>query len=67
MVFVVETVLWPTRKITGKWYRGVIQAAERFMVKRHEDEAQLNRQHRASAVSGAEGNGGKKDNNRRRS
>ena len=42
----------------GKWYRGVLEAAERFMVRWHEDEAQLSRHRRASAVGGARGNGG---------
>ena len=43
----------------NKWYPGVLEAAERFMVKWHEDEAQLSRQRRASAVGGAQGNGGR--------
>ena len=57
LVFGVETVLWPTAvKEAGKWYRGVLEAAERFMVKWHEDEAQLRRQRRAPAVGGSQGN-----------
>ena len=40
MVFRAETALWPTlEKKAGKWYRGVLEAAEWFMVKWHEDEA----------------------------
>ena len=42
MVFInsVETVLWPTAaKKGGKWYRGVIEAAECFMTRWHRDEA----------------------------
>ena len=48
----------------GKWYRGVLEAAERFVVKWHEDEADLSRQHRAIAVGGAQGNGKRGDNRR---
>ena len=42
MVSGVETAVWTitTRKV-GKWYRGVLEAAEGFMVKWHEDEATL--------------------------
>ena len=58
-MFGVETALWPTSaKKAGKWYRGVLEAAERFMV-RYEDEAQLSRQRCATAVSGAQGSGGR--------
>ena len=42
LVFInsVETVLWPTAaKKGGKWYRGVIEAAECFMTRWHRDEA----------------------------
>ena len=60
LVFGVETALWSTAaKKAGKWYRGVLEAAERFMVRWHEDDAQLKRQRRESAVGGAQGNGGR--------
>ena len=65
LVFGVETALWPTAaKRAGKWYRGLLQAAERFMVRWHEDEAQLSRQRRASVMGGAQGNGGRGGNMR---
>ena len=60
LVFGVVTALWSTaEKNAEKWYRGVLEAAERFMVKWHEDEAQLNRQRRESTVGGAEGDRGR--------
>ena len=37
---------------------GPLEAAERFMMRWHEGEAQLSRQRRASAVGGAKGMGG---------
>ena len=37
----------------GKWYRGVLEAAERFMVKWHENEATMSRNCHASATGGA--------------
>ena len=41
LVFGVETVLWPTvAKNCGKWYRGVVEAAECFMTRWHRDEAE---------------------------
>ena len=41
MVFGVETVLRPTAgKKGGKWYRGVVEAAECFMTRWHRDEAE---------------------------
>ena len=46
-------------KKPGEWYRGILEAAERFMVKWHEVETQLSRQRHASAVGGAQGNGGR--------
>ena len=59
-VFGVETALWSTAaKKAGRWYRGVLEAAQRFMVKWHEDEAELSRQRRASAVVGVRGNRGR--------
>ena len=40
-MFGVETVLWPTAaKTGGKWYRGVVEAAECFMTRWHRDEAE---------------------------
>ena len=58
LMFRVEAALWSTAaKKAGDWYRGVLKAGERSMVRWHEDEAQLSRQRRASAVSGAQGNG----------
>ena len=36
----------------------ILEAAERFMVEGHEDERQLSRQRRASAVGGVQGSGG---------
>ena len=41
LVFGVETVIWPTAaKKGGKWYRGVVEAAECFMTRWHRDEAE---------------------------
>ena len=41
LVFGVETVLWPTAaKKGGKWYRGVVEAAEIFVTRWHRDEAE---------------------------
>ena len=42
----------------------ILEAAKRFMVRWHEDEAQLSRQRRASAVGGVKGNGGRGGNRR---
>ena len=40
----VETVLWPTAaKKGGKWYRGVVVAAECLMARWHRDEAESSR------------------------
>ena len=56
----VETALWPiAAKKAGKWYRGVLEEAERFMVRWHEDKAQLSRQRRASAEGGVQENEGR--------
>ena len=64
-MFGVETALWPTAaKKAGKWYRGILEAAEWFMVRWHEAEAELSRQRRASAVDGVQGNGGGGGNTR---
>ena len=58
-------MLWSTAaKTTGKWYWGVLDAAERLMVMWHEDEAELSRQCRASIVDGAQANWGKGGNRR---
>ena len=40
----------------GKWYRGVLEAAERFMAKWHENEATFSRNRHASTAGGAQGN-----------
>ena len=53
LVFGLETRLWSTAaEKAGKWYRGGLKPAGRFTVTWHEDEAQLSRQRRASAVGG---------------
>ena len=39
-MFGVKTVLWPTAAKGGKWYRGVVEAAECFMTRWHRDEAE---------------------------
>ena len=58
-MFGVEIALLSTAaKEAGKWYREVLETAEWLMVKWYEDEAQLGRQRRASAVGGAQGKGG---------
>jgi len=58
LVFGVETALWSTAaKKAGKWYRGVLEAAKRFMVKWHEDEAGLSRKRRANVMDSAQRNG----------
>ena len=57
----IETALWSTAaaKKAGKWYRGVLDAAERCIVKWHEDEAKLSRQRHTSIVAGIQRNGGR--------
>ena len=41
LIFGVEAALWPTAaKKGGKWYRGVVEAAECFMTRWHRDEAE---------------------------
>ena len=58
-VFRVETALWFTAAQKAReWFRGVLEAAERFMVSRHDAEAELSRNPRASTVGGVPGNGG---------
>ena len=49
----------------GKWYWGVLEAAERVMVRWHEVESELSRQRHASAVGGVQGDGGRGGNRRR--
>ena len=49
-------------KKAGKWYRGILVAAERFMVRWHEAEAEMTRQRRASAVDSVQGNWGGGEN-----
>ena len=44
-------------KKAGKWYRGVLEAAERFMITWHKDEANASGKRHKSAVGGAQGNG----------
>jgi len=67
LVFGVGTALWPTAaKQTGKWYRGILEAAEQFMGRWHEAEAKLSRQRRASAAGSVRGNGGRGNSRRGR-
>ena len=67
LVFGVETAVWTVAaKKAGKWYWGVLEAAERFMVKWHKDEADLRRKRHASAVGGTQGNGKGGGNSRKR-
>ena len=57
MVFGEEAEVWTiAAKKAGKWYRGVLEAAERFMDKWHENEATLSRNRHASDTGGAQGN-----------
>ena len=59
MVFAVEAEVWTelvAANKTGKWYRGVLEAAERFMTKWHQIEATLSRNCHASATGGPQGN-----------
>lgn len=58
LVFGVETAVWTVAATkVGKWYRGVLKAAEQFMVRWHKVEAELSRQRHASVAGGAQGNG----------
>ena len=53
----VEAEVWTAAsKKAGKWYRGVLEATERFMGKWHEIEATLSRNRHASATGGPQGN-----------
>ena len=55
LVFGVETVLGPTAtKKMGKWYRGILKLAERFMIRWHVDEAK-SRQRHACVMDGVQG------------
>ena len=57
LVFGVEAeVRTVAAKKAGKWYRGVLEATERFMAKWHEIEATLSRNRHASATGGPQGN-----------
>ena len=62
MVFEFETALWSTKG--GEVIRGVHEAAEGFMVRWHEDEAELSGHRRASAVGGVQENGERGGNRR---
>ena len=58
LVFGVETALWQVAATkTGRWVLGVLEVAERFTVRWHENEAKLSRQRHASVVRGVQGNG----------
>ena len=47
----VETAVWTVAATKAdKWYRGVLEAAELFMVKWQKDEADASRKRHASAV-----------------
>ena len=53
LLFVVEAEVWTiAAKKAGKWYRGVLEAEERFLAKWHENEAALSRNRHASATYG---------------
>ena len=54
LVFGVENVLRITNKV-GKRYRGVLEAAERFMVRGHEEEAEKSTQRHASVIGSIQG------------
>ena len=60
----IETVPWPmaakaakAAKKAGKWQRWVLEAAERFMVRWHENDATLSRKRHASVMGGVQENG----------
>ena len=56
MFFGVDAEVWAiAAKKAGKWYRGVLEAAERFMTKWHEIEAILSRNRHASTTGGPQG------------
>ena len=53
MVFGVETALWQVKvRREGEWSRGVLESAERFMIRWHEDEATQSRQRQPSTLCG---------------
>ena len=57
LFFGVEAEVWTiAANKAGKWYRGVLEAAERFMAKCHEIEGTLSRNRHASATGGPQGN-----------
>ena len=57
LVFGVETVLWSTAaRKGGKWYRGVVEAAECFM-RWHMDEAESSWLRRATEDAKSDGKG----------
>ena len=49
----------------GNWYRGVLEAAKRFMARWHETEATLSRNRHVSATGGPQGNRKGRGNSRR--
>ena len=54
--FGVETVLWPRSAKNGRnWHRGIVDAADRFMTRRHRGEAEENLQ-RLTAVGAGSSN-----------
>ena len=54
----VETTLWQVAaKKAGKCYRGVLEAAECFMVRWQRNEAKLSRKRHVSVMGGVQGNG----------
>ena len=57
LLFGVEAVLWPRAAKSGKWYRGVVDAADRFMTRWHKGEAEKSwRRHAAeNAKNGDKG------------
>ena len=63
-LFGVETVLWPkAAKKSGKWHRGVVDAANRFMTRWHQHEAE--KSWRRHAVENAKSGGKGKPRGRR--
>ena len=62
LVFGVETVLWTTAaKKVDKWYRVVLEEAERCMVRWHEEEVDKRRQRHASIMGCVQGKGERAD------
>ena len=53
------------RKKAGKWFRGVLEASKRFMVRWHEDETKSSRKRHASVTGGVQVNGEGGGNSRR--